>query len=93
MSRWLAIAEGNEVIHPTPADNTTEPDKTQSRGVNDGAKQPKTPFCQVLSCCQVGVEEKDKPPPRWSVGGRPMTKTGRIVSLAEWRNLSRNDRT
>ena len=32
-------------------------------------------------------------PRRLSVGGRPMTQTGRIVSLQEWAELSRNRST
>ena len=34
----------------------------------------------------VEIPRLDRNPPRLSVGGRPMTETGRIVSWDEWRN-------
>ncbi len=88
MSRWLALADHLEKGIQSSLDNMTKPDKipsVQLQGV----------FCQVLSNCQTGIEEKSRtqPPvlPRWSVGGRPMTQTGRIVSIQEWRRMSRGE--
>lgn len=93
MNRWLALAKDpDETVNPLP-DTLTEPDK---RG-----------FCQVLSVCRVEefpVENTARPsapmpsqsdePFRHgaSVTGMPRTWTGRVVSLDEWRGLSKWDR-
>lgn len=94
MNRWLALAkEPAEKANPLP-DTLTEPDK---RGL-----------CPVLSGCRVEKVEVERPhrpdllqpspdarsdPPRaFSVTGRPLTWTGRVVSLDEWRKLSAWDR-
>lgn len=86
MNRWLALAnEPDEKINPLP-DTLTEPDK---RGL-----------CPVSSGCRVEKSEIETPrsearadPPRaFSIPCRPLTWTGRVVSLDEWRKLSAWDR-
>lgn len=71
-----------QTANPLP-DTLTEPDK---RGL-----------CPVLSGCRVEISENEAPqgdagsdPPRaFSITGRPLTWTGRVVvSLDEWRKLS-----
>lgn len=90
MNRWLALAKApDEKANPLP-DTPTKPDK---RGL-----------CRVLSGCRVEKSEIEKPvladlpqasrdaradPPRtFSITGRPLTWTGRVVSPDEWRKLS-----
>lgn len=83
MNRWLALAkEPDEKTSPLP-DKLTEPDK---RGL-----------CPVLSGCRVEKSENEEagredPPRAFSVTDRPLTWTGRVVSLDEWRKLSEWDR-
>ncbi|MEI4264240.1 hypothetical protein [Roseovarius sp. D0-M9] len=87
MSRWLALAEGAASDALIPPDNMTKPDKTPSN-------QPEDVFCPVLSNCQVQKAGKNGAPQTvemnhgFSVGGRPRTWTGKIVSLDAWRLLS-----
>ena len=82
MNRWLALAKQPDTgANPRP-DTLTKPDK---RG-----------FCQVLSGCRVDKSQEKSPyegaqvdPPRAvSVTGQPLTWTGRVVRLDEWRSLS-----
>lgn len=87
MSKWLALARDKQNDCPPPPDNMTKPDKSPPLGSNPDAPQPKDTFCRVLSVCQVEGTEKKPAPPRLSVGGRPMTATGRIMSLDEWRRI------
>ena len=94
MNRWLALAKDpDDRAKPLP-DNPTEPDK---RG-----------FCPVLSGCRVEKSPLESTHPTIasapsldkgdmfrhgrSVTGRPLTWTGRVVSLDEWRRLSAWDR-
>lgn len=93
MSRWLALAERAAENIQTPPDNMTKPDKTPST-------QPEDAFCQVLSNCQTG-EGSERPATKSSTKTddmrhgfalgemqSPKTWTGKIVSLADWRQLS-----
>ena len=91
MSRWLALASeaGDEPL--TSCDSVTKHDKTPST-------QPERGFCQVLSHCHTGTEDKPAPAPdtdkprHTSICGWPKTWTGKIVSLDEWRTLSAWDK-
>ena len=51
MSRWLALIGNSEEKSNHAPDTLTKGDKTQPEDEGGG-------FCQVLSGCQVGVEEK-----------------------------------
>lgn len=90
MSRWLALVDnGGENSIPTP-DTLTKPDKTPGL-------QPEGAICRVMFGCQVEgsnniSEEENASPCGQTVGGRQCTWTGKVVSLAEWRNLSEWER-
>lgn len=83
MNRWLALAkEPNEKVRLFP-DIPTEPDR---RGL-----------CPVFAGCRERKLEVEKlrpadPPRAFSITGRPLTWTGRVVSLDEWRKLPEWDR-
>ena len=87
MSRWLALAEGSAKDMQTSPDSMTKPDKTPST-------QPEGVFCQVLSNCQVEKREESDPASTnemrhgHAINGYPKTWTGKVVSLAAWRQLS-----
>ena len=87
MSRWLALATEAEIESYPPFDSVTKPDKTPST-------QPERGFCQVLSRCHMGIEEKPGQAEAQdfrhgrSCGGLPESWTGKIVSLEDWRSLT-----
>ena len=95
MSRWLQLARStSETKTPLP-DTPTEPDKSPPPLVDQT-------FCPLLSGCRVdnspqerrspvALSEADLPADR-GVGGRPKCWQGKVVSLAEWRELSEWDR-
>lgn len=86
MNRWLTLAKEPDGKANALPDTLTEPDK---RG-----------FYPVLSGCRVEKSEietprgeaRADPPPAFSITGRPLTWTGRIVTMDEWRRLSDWDR-
>ncbi|MEL7259263.1 MAG: hypothetical protein AAFN80_15730 [Pseudomonadota bacterium] len=90
MSKWLAIAENGENGFNSLTDTRQEP--------------AESPFLTVSAGCREEKSEKtlENTEPEWppkahgvegmrhgfTVGGRPLTYTGRVVSLEDWRNLS-----
>ncbi len=93
MSRWLSLAESADKELHTPPDSMTIPDKTPSEVAECADQQLERVFCRVLSNCQVGVENSPEKPRDdcrhgYTVGGRPKTWSGKVVSLADWRALS-----
>ncbi len=62
MSRWLDLAAAWEENSESVPDNLTKGDKSPLKVVNTPPKGEGTPFCQVLSGCQVGISEKNAEP-------------------------------
>ena len=98
MTRWLEAARRASIA----ADKTALTDKTQAQVVHTGDGSNPTEVKSVksvLSAGGVSVQETtpdghDIDPFRHgrSVTGNPLTWTGRIVSLTEWRRLSEWER-
>ena len=90
----LAKIENQPKTPATPATSATQPPKTRSH-VADEAKVagPVPEFEQSGSGPDPRARPASAAPPYGqSVGGRPLTWTGRVVSLDEWRGLSDWDR-
>lgn len=96
MSRWLELAEEAPENSDTSTRHLTKPDNNRDGGGERG-------FCPLLSnvkrqesknSAPVAVTPSPSPPAREpmldqaSVGGRPVTWTGRVVSLDDWRNMT-----
>lgn len=98
MSKWLAIARGEQDISEILPDTQHKPSKSPPN-------EPDTPFKMVYDGCR--QENSDENSERanevndraetsvpkgfkhgLSIGGRPMTWTGKVVSLEDWRQLS-----
>ena len=100
MSRWLRLAEEAPENSDTSTRHLTKPDNTRDGGGEGG-------FCPLLSnvkrqesenSAPVAVTSSPSPPARGpvpdhtSVGGRPVTWTGRVVSLEDWREMTDRER-
>ncbi|WP_171130307.1 MULTISPECIES: hypothetical protein [unclassified Ruegeria] len=94
MSRWLDIVRK---AREYPDHHTG----TQQEPLKRGGKKRDQGFLLVSNGCRVESEEKDRAPHppqqppnqgpvpnKAGVGGRPVTWTGKVVNLDEWRNMT-----
>lgn len=92
MSRWLAMAErAEENSKPLPA-NRPEPAERGADASGKVSERPKGGFLPVSTGLPVkGFKEAQDPAATvhgTSIGGRPLTWTGKVVSLAAWRDMT-----
>lgn len=95
MSRWLAIAErAEENSKPLPA-NRPEPAERGSETCGETLERPQKGFLPVSTGLPVNeFKEAQDPisPHGASIGGRPLTWTGKVVNLAAWRDMTEWER-
>ena len=104
MSRWLALVDEEEENSIPLPDTQTKPDKTpvvQPEGVNcrvvsgcrvEGSRKLGAQNNSVPTGSGTTVSKGDASPYGQTIGGRQLTWTGKVVSLADWRTLSEWER-
>ena len=96
MSRWLAIAERAEQNLKPPPANRPEPAERGAKTFGETLEQHKEGFLPVSTGLPVREFKEAQDPAATvhgtSIGGRPITWTGKVVNLAAWRDMTEWER-